>query len=119
MYPEPVKLTHTDGMSVCVNDATESVSQATVEFERNAGTGYVEITFEGDTPFTSKVMISMSPDEALMLADTLRLYANASKRIKTDWKERMQAKFPGHVFGVDYDADFKLLHPNGWHGGDC
>ena len=70
MYPNPVKLFIAPGVSLCIDDGdliTDDVSTI-VELESYAGSGCLEITFEGGG---RKVGIMMSPDQALTVVDTL------------------------------------------------
>jgi hypothetical protein len=94
MYPYQIKLDVAKGLSMYIDDvhietgeigkrAADSYEyehgvETTVKLESYAGSGSLEITFAARG---RKAMVMMSPDEALVLADTLALYANASKRI--------------------------------------
>lgn len=51
----------------------------TVELESDGGTGDVEVDIRTETLSAS---LRIKPDDALTLAETLTMYANASKRIE-------------------------------------
>ncbi len=79
MYPNPLKLEHAKDVSVTIDEChVEGNASITVGHEPYAGTGHLEITVEVGR---RKVQVMMSPNDALVLADAMQLYANRAKRV--------------------------------------
>jgi hypothetical protein len=76
----------------------------------------VEIRVEGET--LTKRYYEFAKANARLLLRIAEAIA-CKDQIERDGERPAGEAAPKHKFGVDYDADFKLLHPNGWHGGDC
>jgi hypothetical protein len=91
MYPDHTKLKGSFGcLSVDPPRGTgDGKLEITVALESYAGTGDVQVDLDTDS---NHVEFGMSPDDALILADALTSYANASKRISANHPQRAEAE---------------------------